>query len=96
MHPARVILSENQTLSDRHEELLAAFLVRKEWEIVAIPPGGLKRADVNEFIRRYPPPTAIIFASYDPYLLAMFCRRTEQPIFLFHQNDEGCLDICLV
>ena len=94
--PAQVIIKAGQVLSPRHEELIDRFLVRSEWELLSIPREGLAKDQINGFLKQFLPPTAIIFASYEPLLLALFCRRTDQSIYVFRTDDGGRLELCLV
>lgn len=91
--PVPVFIDEGQILTSQHRELLGKFLDVDEWELSKIPQGGLKMNQVDRLISESPPPFAVIFASCDPILLAKFCRRSHQSVYLFYRSDDGALEL---
>jgi hypothetical protein len=94
--PVPVFIAEGQILTPRHKELLGRFLDVDEWELSSIPQGGLKKELVDRLLKDSPPPSAVIFVSHEPLLLAKFCRRVHQCVYLFYKLGDGSLELCRV
>ena len=91
--PVPVFIAEGQALTSQHRELLGRILDVDEWELFDIPRAGLKREQVDKLLESSPFLSAVVFASYDPLLLARFCRRSHQSVYLFYKTDEGALEL---
>ncbi len=91
--PVPVFIAKGQCLTSKHRELLDRFLDVDEWELSDIPRGGLKKDQVEKLLEGSPFLSAVVFASYDPLLLAKFCRRPHQSVYLFYKTDEGSLEL---